>query len=108
LTITWSFSYVYVKTKIDNLKQTTSSAGHFNGHADVLKQLTQHCPMKQIQGHTRCPFMPSLVNYLLHIAPATARATGKQTTMKKYTYFVGCFEGHGNAPGPSRAHRPME
>jgi hypothetical protein len=22
----------------------------------------------------------------------SARATGKQTTMKKYTYFAGCFE----------------
>jgi hypothetical protein len=29
--------------------------------------------------------MPALGNYLLRIAPAAARATGKQTTINKYT-----------------------
>jgi hypothetical protein len=37
-----------------------------------------------------------------------ARATGKQTTINKYTYKAGRFDGHGNAPVCNRAHRPME
>jgi hypothetical protein len=32
----------------------------------------------------------------------------QQTTMKKYTYFAGCFDGHDNVPVHYRAHRLME
>jgi hypothetical protein len=49
-----------------------------------------------------------LGDYSLCIAPAAARATGKQTTIKKYTYKAGRFDGHGNAPVRNRAHCPME
>jgi hypothetical protein len=45
---------------------------------------------------------------LLHIAPAAATATGKQTMMNKYTYFAGCFDGHGHAPVHDRAYCLME
>jgi len=37
-----------------------------------------------------------------------ARATGKQTTMKKYAYFAGRFNGHGNAPVRYRMHYLMK
>jgi hypothetical protein len=47
----------------------TSVAGHFNGHASTLKQYTWHCLIKQILGHTRCPWTLPLVDYSLHIAP---------------------------------------
>jgi hypothetical protein len=58
-------------------------AGHFDGHADALKQCTWHCPMQHVQGYTsRSHWMLSLSNYSLHIAPATARATINKTTMK--------------------------
>jgi hypothetical protein len=52
--------------------------------------------------------MPQLGNYSLCIAPAAARATGKQTTINKYTYFAGRFDGHGNAPVRNRVHCQME
>jgi hypothetical protein len=52
--------------------------------------------------------MPPLSNYLLRIAPAVARATGKQTTINKYTYFSGRFDDHGNAPIRNLTHRSME
>ncbi len=52
--------------------------------------------------------MPASGNYSLQIAPAAARATGKQTTINKYTYKAGHFDGHGNVPVRKPAHRPME
>jgi hypothetical protein len=52
--------------------------------------------------------MPASCDYLLRIAPAAARATGKQTTINKYTYKAGCFDGHGDAPVRNCVHRPME
>ncbi len=52
--------------------------------------------------------MPALGNYLLCIAPAAARATGKETTINKYTYKAGRFDGHGKLPVRNRAHCPME
>jgi hypothetical protein len=82
----------------------TFITSHFDGHADALKQYTQHCPLQHVQGYTGSHWMPPSSNQLLRIAPAAARATGKQTTMKKYTYFAGNFDGHGNALVRYRAH----
>jgi hypothetical protein len=45
---------------------------------------------------------------LLRIAPEAARATGKHTTINKYTYFAGRFDGHGDAPVRNRKHRLTE
>jgi hypothetical protein len=84
--------------------ECTSIAGHFDGHVDTLKHYMRHSPMKQIQSHTRCPWMPPLVDYSISIAPAATRVTGKQTLMKKYTYFSGHFDGHGDSPVRYRAH----
>jgi hypothetical protein len=64
--------------------------------------------MQHVQGYTGSHWMPASGNYLLLIAPAAARATGKQTTIKKYTYKAGCFNGHGNAPVRNGVHCPME
>jgi hypothetical protein len=50
--------------------------------------------------------MPASGDYLLCIAPAAARATVKQTSINKYTYKAGHFDGHGNAP--IRNDCPME
>jgi hypothetical protein len=64
--------------------------------------------MQHVQGYSGSHWMPTLGNYLLCITPAAARATGKQTTINKYTYKAGHFDGHGNAPVRNRAHHPME
>jgi hypothetical protein len=52
--------------------------------------------------------MPALGDYLLCIAQAAASATGKQTTINKYTNKAGHFDGHGNAPVRNCMHCPME
>jgi hypothetical protein len=52
--------------------------------------------------------MPTSGSYSLSIAPVAARATGKQTTINKYTYKAGRFDGHGNAPVRNSAYCPME
>ncbi len=64
--------------------------------------------MRRVQGYLGSHWMLPVGNYLLCVAPAATRATGKQTTIYKYTYFAGRFEGHGDAPVQYRAHRVME
>ena len=54
------------------------------------------------------PLDATMGNYLLGITPVAARATGKQTTIKKYTYKAGPFNGHVDAPVRNHTHRPME
>ena len=80
------------------MSNCTSIAGHFDGHADVLKQWTQYHPMQQIQGCTGCPWK---------LAATAARVTGKQTTMTQYTYVAGHYDRYGNAPVRYHAHCPM-
>jgi hypothetical protein len=65
--------------------ECTSSPGHFNGHGGAPEQYRRHRPMRHVQGYSRSHWMPALGNYSLRIAPAAARATGKQTTINKYT-----------------------
>jgi hypothetical protein len=86
----------------------TSSADRFNGHGSALEQHRWHCPMQHFQGYSGSHWMPASGDYLLHIAPAAARATGIQTTINKYTCKAGHFDGHGDAPVHNRVHHPME
>ncbi len=83
-------------------KECTSIVGHFDGQGGVPGQYIWHCPMCHVQGYLRSHWMPPLGDYLLRIAPVATRATSKQTTINKYTYFAGCFDGHGNAPVHNR------
>ncbi len=86
----------------------SSVVGRFDGHGSAPEQYRQHRPMRHVQGYSESHWMPPLGNYLLCIAPAAARATGKQTTIKKYTYKAGPFNGHVDAPVRNHTHRPME
>jgi hypothetical protein len=64
--------------------------------------------MRHVQGYSGSHWMLQLGNYLLCIAPAASRATGKQTTINKYTYKAGRFDGHVDALVRNPAHCPME
>ena len=64
--------------------------------------------MQHVQGYSGSHWTPASGNYLLRIAPAAARATGKQTTINKYTYKAGRFDGHGDVPVWYHVHRLME
>jgi hypothetical protein len=94
------------KTSMTN--KCTSIVGNFNGHGSALGQYRRHLPIRHVQGYLGSHWMPPLGNYSLCIAPAAARATGKQTTINNYTYFAGRFDGHGNAPVCNYPHFPME
>jgi hypothetical protein len=72
-------------TKSTMTNKCTSSAGHFNGHGGAPEQYRWHRPMQHVQGYSGSQFMPPSGNYLLRITPAATRATGKQTTLNKYT-----------------------
>jgi hypothetical protein len=72
-------------TKLMMTNKCTLSAGHFDGHGGVLEQYRQHSLMRHVQGYDGSHWTPPSANYLLCIAPAAARATGKQTTINKYT-----------------------
>jgi hypothetical protein len=85
-----------------------SSAGRFDGHGGALVRYKAHHSMQYVQGYSGSHWTPASGNYLLRIAPAAARATGKQTTINIYTYKAGRFDGHGNAPVCNLTHLPME
>jgi hypothetical protein len=63
----------------------TSSAGCFDGHGSAPEQYRRHHPMQHVQVYSGSCWTPALGNYLLRIVPAAARATGKQTTINKFT-----------------------
>jgi hypothetical protein len=86
----------------------TSIVGHFDGHGGAPGQYRWHCLMRHAQGYLRSHGMPPLGDNSLRIAPAAARATGKQTSINKYTYFAGHFDGRGSAPIQYHAYHPME
>jgi hypothetical protein len=65
------------------MNKCTSIAAHFEGLADVPEQYRRHHPMRHVQGYSGSHWMPALGDYLLCIAPAATRATGKQTTINK-------------------------
>jgi len=76
-------SYNYAKQKkAAAMNKFTSIAGHFDGHAEALKQYMRHRPMKHVQGYTGSHWVLPLGNYLLCIAPAANRATFNTTTMQ--------------------------
>jgi hypothetical protein len=72
-------------TKSTMMNKCTSPAGRFDGHGGVSEQYRWHCPMRHVQGYSGSHWMLPSGDYLLRIAPAAARATGKQTTINKYT-----------------------
>ncbi len=86
----------------------TSVVGHFDGYGSAPGQYRWHRPMRHVQGYLRSHWMPPLGDYLLCIALTATRATGKQTTINKYTYFAGRFDSHGNPPVRNRVHCPMK
>jgi hypothetical protein len=98
----------YDTNKATMTNKCTSSAGHFDSHGSAPEQYRPHRPMRHVQGYSRSHWTLPLGNYLLRIAPADARATGKQTTINKFTYKAGLFDGHGDAPVRNRMHHPME
>jgi hypothetical protein len=72
-------------TKSTMMNERTSSASRFDGHSGAPEQYRRHRPMRHVQGYSGSHWTPPSCNYLLRIAPAAARATGKQTTINKYT-----------------------
>ncbi len=94
--------------KLTMTSKCTSIAAHFKGLVDALEQYRRHPPTRHVHGYLRNHWTPPLGDYLLRIAPAAARATGKQTPIIKYTYKGGHVDGYGGAPAQYCAHRPME
>jgi hypothetical protein len=86
------------------MSECTSSAGHFDGHGGVPVQYEVHRLMQHVQSYTRSHWTLPLGNYSIRIIPAPTRATANKTTTLKYTYFLGHFDGHGNAPVRYRVH----
>jgi hypothetical protein len=63
----------------------TLSAGRFDGHGGAPEQYRWHCLMRHVHGYSGSYWTPASGNFSLRITPAAARATGKQTTINKYT-----------------------
>jgi hypothetical protein len=99
---------VYDDGKIINDKQMHLRCWPFQWPQRCAGQYRWNRPMCHAQGYLGSHWMQQLGNYLLHIAPAAARALANKTTSKTYTYFTGRFDGHGNAPVRCHVHCPME
>jgi hypothetical protein len=72
-------------TKSTVTNECTLYASRFDGHGSVPEQYRRHCLIPHVQGYSGSHWTPASGDYLLRIAPAAARATGKQITIKKYT-----------------------
>jgi hypothetical protein len=72
-------------TKSTMTNKCILSAGHFDGHGGAPEQYRRHCSLRHVQGYSESHWMLPSGNYLLRIALVAARATGKQTTINKYT-----------------------
>jgi hypothetical protein len=77
---------MYIDThKATMMNKCTLSAGRFDGHSGASEQFRWHRLMWYVQGYSGSHWTLASGNYLLRIAPAAARATGKQTTINKCT-----------------------
>jgi hypothetical protein len=72
-------------TKTKMVSTCSSNIGLFEGHGGLPVQYEAHRPMQHVQGYSRSHWTLTLGDHLLGIALAAARATGKQTTINKYT-----------------------
>jgi hypothetical protein len=72
-------------TKSTMTNECTLSTGCFDGHGGAPKHYRWHHLMWHVQGYSGSHWMPASGNYSLRIAPVADRATGKQTTINKYT-----------------------
>jgi hypothetical protein len=72
-------------TKLMMTNECILSTGRFDSHGGAPEKYRQHRPMRHVQGYSGSHWTPPSGNYLLRIAPAATRATGKQTTINKYT-----------------------
>ena len=90
------------------MNKCTSVTGHFDDHADTLKQYGAHCQLQHVQGFTKSCWTPPSGAYLLGIVQVAARATINKMTIKQYNLSAGRFDGHPDAAVQYRAHCPME
>jgi hypothetical protein len=72
-------------TKSTMTSKCTSVAARFEGLADAPERYRRHRLMRHVQGYSGSHWTLASGDYSLGIAPAAARATGKQTTINKYT-----------------------
>jgi hypothetical protein len=77
-----------VNVEIDNAKQYTTVATHFDSRNDAPVQCHVHHPMEGVQSFTRSHWMPPLGKYLLRIIPADNGVTCKKKTTKKAPYLL--------------------
>jgi hypothetical protein len=74
-------------TKSMMTNKCTSSASLFDGHGGAPEQYRYrwHCLMQHVQGYSGSHWTLASGDFSLRIVPAAARATGKQSTINKYT-----------------------
>jgi hypothetical protein len=75
----------------------TSVAGHFDGHAEAMKQYMRHRPMQHVQGYSGSHWTLSSgdCSLLTPYCPGDCQGDNQQNNNGKCTHFAG-------------VHRPME
>jgi hypothetical protein len=77
-----------VGVKINDAKQYTTIATHFDGRDEAPVQCCIYCLMEGVQGFTRSHWTPPSGKYLLRIILADNRVACKKKTMKKAPYLL--------------------
>jgi hypothetical protein len=95
-------------TKTTMTSTCSSVEGRFDGHGSPPVQYKAHHPMQHVQGYSRSHWTPPSGDYLLHIAPAAARATANKTMTQKWTKKAGHFDDQSSAPVQYCTHCPIE
>jgi hypothetical protein len=99
------FSYNYVKQKKRWQKQMHLCRGPLQWPCKQVGAIQMASPNAAYPGLLGSHWTPPSGNYLLRITPT---ATANEISMKSSTFFVGHFDGHGDAPLRYRAHLPIE
>jgi hypothetical protein len=77
------------------MSKCTSSVGRFDSHSGAPEKYRRDCLIAASSGYSGSHWKPLSGDYLLHIAPAAARAIANKTATKKCTNKAGHFNGHG-------------
>jgi hypothetical protein len=77
-----------VDVEINNAKQYTTVATHFDGHNDAPLQCRVHRPIEGVQGFTRSHWTPPSGEYFLRIIPADNGVACKKKSTKRAPYLL--------------------
>ena len=96
--------------KIEDEKQSISSAGHFDRHGGAPVWYEAHCSMSDVAcpGLLQKPLDAAIRQLLTPYCPVGRQGENQHNDDAKYPPFASHFDGRVNRPVLYPTHRPME